>query len=332
MVKLVTTTQLLAELIAWEYTETGEPSEEFLALVGTSAAGLAAPTSVTATDTSSTKITVTWAAVTGASSYTLYRGTTSDTSTMTVREEGLTTTSYEDLVSDPDGPDLDVQYWYALKAKSSTQISAFSSADAGKSPTGGATDSTVYEDAGLVAITVPSGKTSMEVKLWGAGGAGGVIEGWAPLGGSFGVGGGGASGSFYHLTGVTVSDTETYYLKVGQKSASSDGRTYLYRDSAGSSEHAYASAGGNGENADGSTTAQAGAVAAAKGANNFGSGSVSGDSADGVQGDDGGTFGGTGEGGAAVSNSGYAFGAGGDGSTTTTRDWGSHGGAIIIFT
>lgn len=315
---------LVRDYIAWELTEDGQLSDEFLEGIGASAAGLTAPAGISATENSTTGITVTWAAVTGAATYSVYRGSTSVTASMTLLASNLTTTTYSDLVADPDGPDQDVTYWYSVRAHSSTANSGYGTPDSGKAPTsvsGGDPVTNLYKDPDVKAVPVPSGKTSLELKMWGGGGDGGVKSGWHPIGSNPGPGSGGASGSYLHITGITVNDTQTFYLKIGKKDGSSDGGTYVYRGEIGSTDRVRATGGGNGNNADGDADIDGGSAAASYGDTTIGGTIVTGagESSVGNDGTNGGSFGGDGTGGAALSRGGLAFGAGGNGSSDTSR-------------
>ncbi len=80
-----------------------------------------APTGTTATTNLTSKITVSWNAVSGASSYSLYRSTTDNSGSATLFASGLTGTSYDDSsVSDF------TFYFYWLKAVGGAGTSAFS--------------------------------------------------------------------------------------------------------------------------------------------------------------------------------------------------------------
>lgn len=269
--KLITMASLTSQLAGWMLKTDGSLTAEFLTEIGTSTAGLGAPSGLSATDDRTADITLTWASVTGATSYSIYRGTTSVAADMTLVQSGATTTTYVDT-----GATADVVYWYAVKAHSATQISAFSTTTDGKKPTSSAAQYILENPGEPFQFTVPSGKTAMEVRLWGGGGNGGYPDGWGVLGQPTPYGGGGAGGSFYRVTGIAVSAGEVYHVVVGKRSAEeSNGDTIVFRTTVGSSYEVRATAGGNGANAsDGTNDGAAGALPATKGSNSMGSGSV----------------------------------------------------------
>ncbi len=86
-----------------------------------------APTGVSAADGASTaNCTVSWGAVSGATSYTLYRNTSNDSGSATVIRSGVTSTSYADTSATPG-----TLYYYWIRAVNSVGTSGFSSADSG---------------------------------------------------------------------------------------------------------------------------------------------------------------------------------------------------------
>lgn len=309
---------LVSEYIAWELNSDGTLSEDFLDGIGVSTTGLAAPTGLSATDTSVTGITITWADVTGATSYRLYRGTTSVASEMTLLASDLTVAEYEDLVADADGPDADQVYWYRVVAYSTTSISPYSDPTSGKAPTSvtpGDPVVAVVEDTveGVTEITIPAGYTAMELKMWGGGGNGGIISPWVAFGSSY-RGGGGGSGAYIHVTGITVSSGQKFYLSPGNaKIGTAD--TYIYRGSAGASDYVMVQGGFTGGTAV-TTAAPAGGAGGTlpSGANTTIGGTVvtgAGESSAGTTGTAGGGSGGAGA--AGITRDGRTYGAGGQG-------------------
>lgn len=75
---------------------------------------LFAPSLVGITSDSDTEITIIWTPIIGAATYKIYRGTTLDTSTMTLLGSGLTSTEYTDTTATPG-----VTYYYSVKATTS---------------------------------------------------------------------------------------------------------------------------------------------------------------------------------------------------------------------
>lgn len=242
--KLIQHTRLSSDLIAWLMNDDGEPTEDLLDWIGTTASGLAAPTGLSATTDRTSDITVTWASVSGALSYDVYRGSTATTSEMTLVANDQSGTTYVDVGVAGE----DISYWYSIRAKNSTLISDYSSAVSGKSPASSSASDPVYYDnrepASPLTITIPSGKTSMDVVLIGPGGnGGGQIQGFVPAAGTLEPGGGGSSGSLYYVTAITVAAGEQYVLAPGAPGSNSI--IYLSSDS---TKNAYATKGNNGEN------------------------------------------------------------------------------------
>lgn len=247
--KLSTLSRLSAEWYRWMMNDDQTPTRDYLDWTGAAGGtGLDAPSNVAATSNSTTKVTVTWGSVEGATAYRVFRGLTSDTRLMQQIGDEITTTSFEDLGSAETGPDADVVYFYAVKAFNATLTSGFSGTASGKMVTSTAPEDDSGEDYNDEVIprtiTVPEGKNRMEVELWGGGGRGGDGPGASITavvpGTIINPGGGGASGSYYHLTGIVVTAGETFVLNPGAPGAVSR----ITRDADGT--NAYATFGGTG--------------------------------------------------------------------------------------
>ena len=123
----------------------------------------AAPTGVSATDGTSTNlITVSWTAVSGASSYEVWRGTTSSSASATSLATGVSALTYSDSTASPG-----TRYYYWLKAVNTSGSSSFSASDTGylglSSPTAvSATDGTSTTTV-TVTWTAATGAVSNEV-------------------------------------------------------------------------------------------------------------------------------------------------------------------------
>ena len=110
-----------------------------------------APISVSATDGSSTaNATVSWAASSGATSYSVWRGTSSSSSSAMSLSSSVTTTSYADTSATPG-----VVYYYWVKAINASGTSGFSSSNTGyrslSVPTGvSATDGTLTTGVNVI--------------------------------------------------------------------------------------------------------------------------------------------------------------------------------------
>jgi fibronectin type 3 domain-containing protein len=75
---------------------------------------LLAPTLTSVTNNLTTKVTLNWSSISGASTYKVYRGTTSNTSTMSLLSGGVSTTSYDDTTAT-----AGTTYYYSIKATTS---------------------------------------------------------------------------------------------------------------------------------------------------------------------------------------------------------------------
>lgn len=334
--KMTASLRQLSLLVAWMIKEDGEPTQDFLDWVGSTSTGLAAPTGLSATQDRLTDITVSWASSSGAISYDVYRGSSGDTAGMILLASGVSGTTYVDT-----GAATDTSVFYAVKALSSTSLSGFSSSVSGKRPSSSSGSDPVVEDftpsesVPTKTIVVPTGKTTMEVQIWGAGGRGGaryVPAPWTPVspsGTPNRPGGGGASGSFLRLTGVTVVPGNTYVLAPGLASTSlpAPENSYLYKDALYDSEAAFATAGGDGTAGTAASDGLPGSPSGSPGTNSLGSGATAAESAVGAAGS------GTTPG-AAIVYSTRSAGAGGAGSTVSGGGSvaGAPGRIRIVFT
>lgn len=313
--------------INWAVNGDGTATQDFLDWIGTgtgtTAGTLNAPTGVAATTTRTTDVTVTWNPVSGAVYYNVYRGNGSDTSAMTLLAANQTGTSYVDASAT-----VGVNYWYAIRAYSGTQISAMSSAVTGVvavDTSGGGTPAPHNEDfsgaTSAYPYTIPAGFHFMEVHAFGAGGYGAKRDGPAfdpvqTTGSAIGDGGGGGSGSYNHVTRIPVNPGDVFTIRVGVSSTTSAVNTYVYKGATETSA-TYVSAPGGGAGTKGSGySTGAGGVAGPLGANTFGGGSVNeSDREAGHAGQSGrSSYGTRATGGAALSKGGMTGGAGGSGS------------------
>lgn len=332
-IKLVLQNRLAIELFGWMFNDDGTFTQDFLDGIGASSSGISAPTGVAATSDRTTDITVTWNAVSNAAYYQVYRGATADTSAMTLVADNVTSLSYIDT-----GVGTDQTFWYAVRAYGTSQISELSTAASGKRPSSSTPSDPVVDDftasssQPTKSILVPSGKTAMEVQMWGPGGnGGGKYDGTGFIGiGSLTSpipnhpGGGGASGSFYRVTAITVVAGDTLVLAPGLGGA---GEGLLFKDELFSAVHVKVTGGGSGGNGSSTADGTPGAVPASEGTNNFPTGTP-----DGVNSTVGNPGVGT-TGGAAVSYSGRSAGAGAAGNTTNADTvTGSPGRIRVIFT
>ena len=310
-----------AALIRWMFNDDGSFTQDFLDAIGTGSTGLAAPTGLNATDDRTTDITLTWASVSSATSYSVYRGTVEDSASMSLVASGISATTYVDT-----GVAVDTTFFYRVKASNASQISALSSAEAGKrtSSSSGSDPVSNTVGSGTGTVIVPAGKTTLELLMFGGGGSGGMKQTgvWVPIGsGAPPPGGGGSSGSFIRISSISVTAGDSYTYVVG----GSDGETVFYKSDNGALI-AKATAGNPGKNASFGAGA-AGASPSTYGSNSLGSGSV-----DGVNSAVGNAGSGTTPG-AALSYSGLSAGAGGAGTIgQNDRTPGSNGLIKYTFT
>lgn len=335
------TTDRMCEFFSWLMNEDGSLSDaakEYFQVGGTGTGGgsfLAAPSGVTATSDRTSDVRVTWGSVSAATSYSVYRGITSDTASMQLLATQSDTTPYLDTSAT-----VGTIYFYAVVASNATLISGYSAVASGVRKSTGLQNVETGNYGETVTVPVPTGATAMEVQLWAGGNKGGgntrdgntFVAVGAPLNA---YGGGGASGAFLRITGITVNDTQTFYLDVGGPGEP----TVLYRGSVGSADRIIVNTGGAGGDATAGLPGTAGAAAASPGSTTIG-GSTAAETSNGNDGEDGVTTGVGGAptnppaplGGAAVSYAGFSFGKGGKGQMLNGGLSGQAGYARILFT
>lgn len=225
---------LLAALVEEIFNEDGTIKDSFKTAVGGTTGtvgGLSAPSGLAASDGAATKITVTWAAVTGAT-YILFRSEGDDPNAATQLAAIASGTTYEDF-----DVEIGKVYRYWVKSTTGSETSGFSSSDTGYATTSGGgagagsfVRSSNTDSTGYINWTVPAGITILtSVKLHGGGGGagGGGRPSFAPAGSVTYYSGGGGGGSGYkELTNVAVTAGEILKVYVGKKgsggSATSD--------------------------------------------------------------------------------------------------------------
>lgn len=324
--KIIANQNLLRQFFGWMLTSEGAFTDEFLAEIGSTSGSLAAPSGVTASSDRTSDVRVSWSAVSGASTYSLWKGISADE--LELYQDDLTATSYDDA-----SVTTGTVYFYAVKAHSTTQNSALSSTVSGKKVSATPADDPItWQGTGTSSVTVPAGKTQMELRIWGGGGYGGAntIEGDNEWDIPINIlpylkgGGGGSSGSFLRITGVTVSEGDVFVLEVGGPGKPST----VYATEVNTSTFAYANGGRTGGLANSFlSVGAAGAANSSYGANSLGTGAVdvvnsnvgtAGSAGSGTTGGAGGsavTYGGAsaGEGGAGVPNKWVASSSGANG-------------------
>lgn len=312
--KIIANQNLLRQFFGWMLTSEGAFSDEFLAEIGSTSGSLAAPSGVTASSDRTTDVRVSWSAVSGASTYSLWKGVSEDD--LELYQDDLTSTSYDDT-----SVTTGTVYFYAVKAHSTTQNSSLSSTVSGKKVSATPADDPItWQGTGTSSVTVPAGKTQMELRIWGGGGYGGAntVEGGNQWDIPINIlphlkgGGGGSSGSFLRITGITVAEGDVFVLEAGGPGQPST----VYADEVNASTFAYASGGRTGGLANGFQSA--GAAGAAN--SSYGSSNLTGGTVDAVNSNVGtagsagsGTTGGAG--GSAVTYGGASAGEGGAGVT-----------------
>ena len=237
---VITGLGLFNQLVTWMVNEDGTLTTDFLDAVGATGGGttgLSAPLNVTATSNLTTKITVQWSSVGGASSYNVYRATTNDASSMTVPLATVTSgTSYDDVP-----PSKDTTYWYAVRAYSGTQISSLSDTASGIQLTEESPDELIVNftyTPTLQSYTIPAGYTAMEVYVAGGGGrdggnkvctnilGGACVRAYGP---TYYSGGGGGSGAVYHVDAITVAEGDVFKIRVGKKTSTSTADSTIWK-------------------------------------------------------------------------------------------------------
>ena len=326
------TTDVLHNLLEFLFDADGNLSTAFQqalneAGVGTVGGGgstsISAPSGVTATSDRTTDVRITWNGVATATSYTVMRGTANDAASLSAIAT-VSTTTYEDT-SAADEPGR--IFYYAVRASNAAFNSGLSAIVSGSAKADDAF--TPIDGQSYKEVTAPEGATTVDVELWGSGGMGGIV----PLGTIIAPGndrlggGGGASGSYMKIVGVTVVGGSTkFYLNPGARGTN----TVLFKDTNGGSVKAYATAGGAGGNS-GGMIGVGGSPASSPGENSLGSGSVAEASTVGNAGEPGEMNVG-GDGGAAVENAdAKTAGAGGKGTTSTSALAGGNGRIILVF-
>ena len=207
---LITLPTRLYDLVAEMKNADGTWSDEFKAGLGLTVGSLAAPTNVAATDgTYTNKVTITWSAATGATSYQVWRNTVDSSATATqIGSPSLTTIDDTSVTQD-------AVYFYWVKAVNAGGVSAFSSSNSGYAAN---TPSSAIQFSDSGTWTVPAGVTTMKVELYGdgGGGGGGAATAWAEAGSIFVGGGGGGSGERRVVTGVSVTPGQIIGINIGQ--------------------------------------------------------------------------------------------------------------------
>jgi hypothetical protein len=315
-------------LAKWMMNDDGTVNPGYAEWVGTGGGGtsggttLAAPTGVSATSDRSSDVQISWNSVAAATSYSIFRGTSSGSLSLLV--SGRSASPYQDTTAE-----VDVVYFYAVMASNALLNSVQSSPVTGKKVAAGVgvLPGELYSDLAAREITTPAGAVSMVAELWGPGGPGGKNNTQIftyPNRPAYG--GGGASGGYIKITGIpVVGGTTKFVLLPG----ASGGDTILYRDSLGSASRVKANGGGQGGNASFTSPGIGGVKAPSAGVNSLPVG-VTDTLTLGEDGGDGSIDGGAGGGvgGAAVEG---GQGAGGTGGQGTTNPPGENGMIRLTF-
>ena len=315
-------------LANWMMNSDGTPADGYLEWIGAGGGGtsggttLAAPTGVSATTDRTTDVQISWNSVAAATSYSIFRGTSSGSLSLLV--SGRSASPYQDTTAA-----VDVVYFYAVMASNALLNSVQSSPVTGKKVAAGVgvLPGELYSNSTPREITAPAGAVSMVAELWGSGGRGGrnTTEIFTyPNRPAYG--GGGASGGYIKITGIpVVGGTTKFVLLPG----ANGGHTILYRDTLGSADRAQANGGPQGGDASFTSPGEGGRKAPTAGINSLPAGTTDtltlGE--DGGAGSiDGGAGGGVG--GAAVEG---GQGAGGTGGQGTTNNPGENGMIRLTF-
>jgi len=217
-------TFMVAKMIAWAINTDLTASDNLKAWLSLTTTGLTAPIGVSASDgNSATEVTVTWGSVGTALSYSIWRGLTNDTSTMT-QIGTATTTTYSDTTAT-----LAQVYFYAVKALNATATTGFSATDSGYSQTGGGgATSQSFAASGSFVVPNPLASNKIGIKMWAPGGTGGnpgSSSPWAIPSIAVATAGGGGGGGQYvvcTLAGqyITVTPGETLTVQITAASCS----------------------------------------------------------------------------------------------------------------
>lgn len=218
--------KMLYQFWSWMMDTDGIFSSEFKAAVGVFSDTLPAPTGVTASENANaTDVNVTWIAVSGATYYQVWRGTTDDVTQATRLPNDATSTAYTDTP-----PASSTLYHYWVKAFNTTAESPFSEPDTGSAGTTGQASNTVTitETPANDAIWTYPGvtTTTATITVYGGGGGGGkyVAAPKSTWGTPFdpeyqkcfdGAGGGGSGGKVA-TTNVTLTAGESLKITVGK--------------------------------------------------------------------------------------------------------------------
>lgn len=127
---------LVYQIVSYIWNEDGTFTDDFKADICASGClggapsggtgGIAAPAIAASDGQFSDKVEITWASVTGALQYDIYRSNTNDVNTAVILAPGLQTTSYQDSTVTPGQ-----YYYYWAKARNNVGTSAFSNGDRG---------------------------------------------------------------------------------------------------------------------------------------------------------------------------------------------------------
>lgn len=206
LASLVTFPTLFYRWYSWAFNSDGTVSDDFKTAIGVTIGQLTAPGGVTASDgTYTDKVRIIWNPVVVATFYEVWRGPTNDvTAAALIGTTTAPVTTYDDLTVVPDQA-----YWFFIKAKTATDSSGFSTGDSGYSNTSGSptTGSRIFTSNAT--FQVPSGVTTLEIEMWGAGGGGGGSgASYCYAGSNQYGGGGGGSGEYRKVKQIAVTALE----------------------------------------------------------------------------------------------------------------------------
>ena len=195
--------ELFYKFLSWMLNADGTISDAFKTDIGVTVGTLTTPVNVSASDgTYTNKVTIVWNPVDTATGYEIWRASTNDTSAAT-KIGTATALTFDDTTGT-----VNATYWYYVKAVNSTATSGFSVGDSGFSDSSGGGGSGTSGTRILApgdSWTVPTGVTTVQAEVWGAGGGGGGSNcNWCVAGSAFYSGGGGGSGEYLKVKTIPV--------------------------------------------------------------------------------------------------------------------------------
>lgn len=214
--------EMVYAIVAWERDENGDLSDDFKAELcaldcfcgggsGSDPGGGLGKPVISATDgTFSSKVQITWATVTSATKYYLYRSLVN--TFPTANTTPLAIIDAPTLLYDDTSVVIGTIYYYWVRAVSGSDISPLSNSDSGYAEDVSGQEIR-FVTPGINTWTVPAGVVSIDIRTVGGGGSGG---GGRLIGrNSGGAGGGGGGGGYTEALNVITTPGEVLSIEVG---------------------------------------------------------------------------------------------------------------------